>query len=302
MGHDEQQQRNVRVRRTAAIALIITTSVVVVKLWAAYMSGSIAVLAEALQSLVDIAMSALALWSVNYAMRPADDDHPYGHGKAELLTSAFQMIIVSVTAALIIWQASLRLSDPPEIEAGYGLIGMGYAVVGNLFVILLIGRVLRHSESHALRGEREHQRADLLASFGVIGGLIAYMLTGWSPIDPIVAILFTAIAGFYAIRQLKSVLHNLMDGALPAEDILRVVEVIEAHPQARSYHNLRTRHAGQTRIVFLHVTMDDHLSFVDAHRIAEQMEHEISTALGGAFVTIHYEPHEAELAHREREH
>lgn len=298
----EEVVRNRRVRRAAALALTVTTSVVVVKLWAAVKSGSIAVLAEGLQSLVDIAMSGIALWSVNYAMRPPDEDHPYGHGKAELLSSAFQMVVVSATAALIIWQASLRLADPPEILPVFGLVGMGYAVLGNLFVIALLSRVLRTSDSPALKGEKEHQRADLLASIGVIGGLLAYMATGWAPIDPIVAIVFTAIAGLYAIKQLRHVLHNLMDGALPAEDIAEVVRVISEHPQAFSYHDLRTRKAGSQRIVFLHVTMDDNLSFVEAHRIAEQIESEISDALDGARVTIHYEPHEAELRHREIEH
>lgn len=273
-----------------------------IKLVGAGMSGSIAVLAEAIQSTLDIALSLAALWTLKLAAKPPDEDHPYGHGKAELLLSAFQMVLVILTAAVIAWQAALHLHNPQTIQPGWGLGAMVYAVVANSLVIVYLKRMAKQTSSAALDGEAEHLRGDVFASLGIVVGLLAYVATGWKQLDPIIAIVFTLLGAFFAIKQLRKVLHPLMDGALPPEELARIEQVLKEHPHSRGYHLVRTRQAGLLRIVSLHVMLDDHLSFVEAHDIAEQIESELSNVLGGALVTVHYEPYEAEIEHRKREH
>lgn len=298
----EQAARSRLIQRAATVSLASTVVVVAIKLVAAALSSSISVLAEGLQSLLDVFMSLLVVWTVRIAASPPDEDHPYGHGKAELLTSAFQMILVLVTAGVIVWQATLRLLEPREIVAEYGIYAMGYALVANLCVILYLRRVVKKTASPALEGETEHLRADTFASAGILVGLVVYAVTGWQPLDPLVAIVFTALGAYFALRQLRKVIHPLMDGSLPQEDVQRIEAVLEGHGDVQSYHNLRTRGAGAQRFVEIHVLLDDDLTFIQAHGLAEQIEDDLSRALSGARVTLHYEPFEAETEHQRLEH
>lgn len=289
-------------QRAAKVSVVSTTVVVLFKLIGAGLSGSIAVLAEALQSTLDVAMSLAALWTIRLADKPADDDHPYGHGKAELILSAFQMVTVVLTAAVIAWQAALRLHDPRPITVSWGLAAMLYSLVANMVLIVYLKRQAQKCDSAALDSEAEHQRGDVFASLGVLCGLLAYNATGIPQIDPLVAMLFTIIGAVFALLQLRKVVHQLMDGALPPEDLATIERILVEHPDSKGYHNVRTRRSGSLRIVSMHVLLDDDLSFVAAHNLAENIESEVSEALGGALVTVHYEPYEAELAHQRLEH
>lgn len=290
------------VRRAALVALGSTVIVVAFKLVAAAFSHSISVLAEGLQSLLDVFMSLLVVWSLRLAEAPPDEDHPYGHGKAELLTSAFQMVLVLFTAAVIVWQAAQRFFEPQDIHPDWGIAALAYGTVANLAVFTFIRYVLKKHRSHVLQGETAHLLSDTLASAGVLVGLLIYKVTLWQPLDPLIAIVFTLVGAAFAIKQLKRVLHPLMDGALPEAEVAKIEKILNDHPEVRGYHRLRTRETGRDRVVDLHVLLDDNLTFVRAHDLAEHIEDDLSRALGGAKVTLHYEPEEAELEHRRREH
>ncbi|MBS1713174.1 MAG: cation transporter [Armatimonadetes bacterium] len=289
-------------QRAAVIAVTSATVIVAFKLVAAAISGSIAVLAEALQSTLDVAMSLSALWAIRIGSKPADEDHPFGHGKAEVLLSAFQMVMVVVTALVISWQAALRLHEPREVQPLWGMAAMGYSIAANAGMIVYLRRIARQTGSTALLGEASHLIGDSLACAGVLAGLAAYALTGWSPIDPLLAIGFTLLGAFFAVRQLRSLVHALMDGALPPHELELIATTLERHPESRGFHNVRTRSIGSRRDVNLHVLLDDDLSFVRAHEIAEHIESELGRALGSAVVTVHYEPYEAEMEHRRTVH
>lgn len=288
-------------RTLAWASLAATVAVVAVKLAAAWASRSVSVLSEALQSIVDVGVSMLAVFTLRVASMPPDEDHPFGHGKAEMLAGAFQMLVVAASCLFILGQAAARLGRPEPIRWDLGAAAMAYTLVSNTAMSRLLLREGKRLGSSILVSEAVHLRGDSIASAGVLVGMIAVGATGWSPLDPLLAILFALVALAASFRQLRAMVHPLMDGALPAEDVSRVRAVLEGHPDVRGYHRLRTRDVGQNRHVELHVTLDDDLSFVQAHEIAEKIEAEVSEALGGAKVEIHYEPHEAEMEHQRRE-
>lgn len=276
--------------------------VVTIKLAAAALSGSVSVLAEGLQSLIDVFMSLAVVWALRIAEAPPDEEHPFGHGKAELITSAFQMLVVLFTAGVIVWQAVHRLNEPHEIVPVYGIVALVYTLVANVAVVAFLKRTASKTASPLLVSEIEHIKSDSIACAGILVGLVAYALTRWAPLDPLVAILFTAFGGYFAVRQLGRVIHPLMDGALPATDLHTLKDVLNDHADVRGFHNLHTRETGRVRYVSLHVLLDDDLTFIQAHDLAEQIEDELSAALGGAHVTLHYEPAEAEREHQRLEH
>lgn len=288
--------------RAARLSVAATVVVVLVKGGGGYLSGSVSVLAEALQSVVDVAMSLLALAAVRIAAKPPDRDHPYGHGKAELLSTAVQMVFVIGSAAYIFFEAWRRWQDPQPIAWEIGMAAMGYAIASNQVVAWRLRRVAAQSGSAALRGEAAHLQSDSITSAGVLVGVFLVGVTGVLRIDPVVAALTALIAVGLAMRQLARIAHPLMDGALPAQEIDAIERVLSTHPAVRGYHDLRTRTVGAQRRVELHVMLDDELTFVEAHDQAESIESEISHALGGAHVSIHYEPYEAELLHRQEHH
>jgi cation diffusion facilitator family transporter len=288
--------------RTAFLSVAATIVVVAVKLAAAWLSGSVSVLAEGLQSTADVLMSLVAAGTIRYAAQPPDEDHPYGHGKAEVLASAFQMLLVLGSGAYILIRAYWRFNQPEPIRWDWGAWAMAYAVLSNTLVSFRLSSVARQSGSAALASEALHLRADTYSSIGVLVGMLLVGIFGWLWLDPAVAALSVVLGMALAVRHLRLVIHSLMDGSLPAEDVALLEAVLQESPQVRGYHNLRTRTVGSRRFVELHAMLDDHLTFVEAHELAEQIEKQLGLALGGATVSIHYEPHEAELEHRAREH
>lgn len=289
-------------QKAAWVSLAATIVVVAVKLAGAALSGSVSVLAEALQSILDVVMSAIVVWAVKIAAKPSDKDHPFGHAKAELLATAFQMLMALMVAGVIIWQAVPKLWAPNEIKPDWGMIAMGYAVLSNIAVAFWLRGVAKKTGATSLSGEAAHLASDTYASVGILAGLALYTFTGWTWLDASAAILFTAIGAVSVVKHIYLVVHPLMDGALPQEEIAKIESILNDHPDVKGYHNLMTRTTGRERRVSLHVTMDDSLSFVRAHDLAEEIEEEIIKVLGGAWVTIHYEPHDAEMEHRRAHH
>lgn len=295
-------ERSARLRQAASLSLAATTMVVVVKLWAAQASRSVSVTAEALQSLVDIAVALGVLQMVKLASQPADERHPYGHGKAEILMGAAQALLILASAGFILVEAIRRLGKPQEILPPAGIIAISFAIVVDLLVSGYVRKVAEQENSAALRTESLHLRGDALMGAGVLSGLVLVQFTGISWIDPVCAILFTLFVVVGAIKLFSKLIHDLMDGSLPFEDLEKLRQVLRQDSHVKGFHNVRTRSLGTTRYVELHVLLEDTLTFVDAHEHAERIESALSEALGGAHVNIHFEPFEVELRHRKERH
>lgn len=286
----------------ASLSLAVTTVIVAAKVAAGWMTGAISVWAEALQSTVDIAVALGVVLSIRWAAKPADDDHPYGHGKAEVIMSALQMVLLMLSAGYIFAKALERLRTPEVIAPNVGIFVMLGAGLVNVLLAAYLWRISVREQSLALRGEATHLLSDAAAAGGVGLGLVLVLLTGNSAIDPWIAILFALGVIGFALRRFSNLLHPLMDGALSAEDRERIERCLATHPKVKGFHNLRTRQVGSQKIVEFHLLLDDDFSFVQAHAEAEDVEEAIRQELGGALVTVHYEPYAAEMAHQRKAH
>jgi len=292
----------VRRRRAALLSIISNTGLVIVKITAGLVTGSISVLAEGIQSTVDILASLMIYASLRVAERPADRDHPYGHGKFESLTSAVQMLLILGSTAFILYQAYRRLLHPRMPDVDWGIAAMGVALVVDLAVSSYLQRVARQTESLALEAEAQHLRSDMYACAGVLLGLVAVRLTGWAPLDPVIAALLALVVIITAIRLMGASLRPLLDQSLPEDEEAQIRRTLDADDRVMGYHRLRTRQAGAQRHVDVHILLDDRLSLSEAHAIGEEIERAIRTTLRNLDVVVHVEPYAEELSHQATKH
>lgn len=292
----------IEARGAALLSLVATSAVVIVKLYAGIVSGAVSVLAEATQSGVDVLVAFGVFQAIKVAHKPPDEDHQYGHGKVEVLMSAAQLVLILGASGFIIFEAYQRLLTPEHLTAGMGIAAMIFSVVVNGAVAWHLWTVGKRTRSLALQNEVLHLNGDTLASLGVLVGLLLFHFTKVTWIDPAVAITFTVFVVIGALKRMRTIIHDLSDGSLPPSELELIKQAVESDPESRGHHNIRSRSLGSLRVVELHVLLDDHLSFVEAHDHAELLESKISEVLGGAIVTIHYEPYESELRHRREHH
>jgi cation diffusion facilitator family transporter len=284
----------IRTKSGAAALSIASNSVLIaIKLAAGAITGSIAILTEAIHSLIDLVASVVAFVSVRKAGEPADEDHPYGHEKVESLAATIEGMLILVGAGIIVYEATHRLVDGAEVDAlGVGIAVMGFSVLANLVVSTILSRQARTHESPALEGDAAHLRTDALTSAGVLVGLALVELTGVVAFDSITALLVAAaivVAGLRIIRRSSGV---LVDEVLPDEEMDRIEAAIAAArtPEVAGYHKLRARRAGSRRYIDLHVQYRSGTSLERAHELAHQMRDEIEADIRRAEVLIHVEP------------
>lgn len=278
--------------RIAAISLFVTAALLVLKLVLGLISDSIAVLSDAVDSGTDLAAGFAALVSVRIARQPADEEHPYGHGKAEALSAAVAATIVAVGGFVITYQAIRRLIEgSPEIHVEVGLIAMVIAAAANLLVGALMVREAKRSDSMALRAESTHLRTNVVQAGAIIAGLMLVWVTDEEVFDPIVALLLAAYMGFTAIGLVRTALSEILDTALPEDELEAIRAVLADHRhEVRGYHNVRTRRSGATRHVDMHVLFDPERTVTDVHHTADAIADDIVKALPGCVVVVHPEP------------
>lgn len=280
-------------RGAAALSIASNSTLIAVKLAAGAITGSIAILTEAVHSLIDLVASVVAYASVRKAEEPADADHPYGHEKVESLAATIEGMLILVGAAVIVYEATRRLATGSSVETlGVGMAVMGLSLLANVAVSTVLYRRARAEESPALEGDAAHLRADALTSAGVLVGLGLVELTGSVAFDSITALLVAVaivVAGIRIIRRSSGV---LVDEALPADELDRIEAAIAAArtPEVAGYHKLRARHAGRRRYIDLHVQYRSGTSLERAHELAHLMRDAIEAALPSAEVLIHVEP------------
>lgn len=282
--------------RAAAVSILSNSILIVLKLVAGAITGSIAIVTEAVHSSIDLMASIVAFFSVRKADEPADESHPYGHQKVENMAAALEGMLILVGAAIIVYEATRRLFDGAEVHSlGVGIAVIGFSAVANLVVSTYLYRQAHLTDSPALEGDAAHLRTDAATSAGVLVALVLVEVTGVEWLDPAVALAVAAAIVVAGVRILTRSSRVLVDEALPHEELDSLREAIDEHgaEELIGFHKLRARRAGSRRYVDLHVQFRDGTTLKRAHQISHELEREIRARVRGADVLIHLEPEES---------
>jgi cation diffusion facilitator family transporter len=256
-----------------------------------FITGSVGLLSDAVESVVNLVGGFMALAMLTVAARPADEEHAYGHGKAEYFSSGLEGGLILVAALSIAGAAVMRLLTPKPLEA-VGL-GLGVALAAslvNLFVALILLRAGRQHDSITLEANAHHLLTDVWTSVGVVVGVGIVALTGWQWLDPVVALLVAANILWTAVRIVQRSIGGLMDAALPANDVAAIRKVFAEYEETGvQFHALRTRQSGARKFVSAHVLVPGEWTVHRGHELLEQIEIDIRHQLSNAVVFTHLE-------------
>ncbi|MFD1342336.1 cation diffusion facilitator family transporter [Litorisediminicola beolgyonensis] len=278
--------------RIAIGSVFVGLAVLAIKTLAWAMTGSVALLSDALESIVNVATALAALFAVQVAQRPPDANHPFGHHKAEFFSAVLEGVLIVLAALFILREAWDGFRTPVPLTAPWQGLGVNIlaSVLNGLwaFVLLRRGRRLR---SPALQADGAHLWTDVASSVGVTIGVAAAVLTGWLWLDPALAALVAVNILWSGWRVISASLSGLMDEAVPESELAELRAIIAAHAEgAVEAHDLRTRQAGRASFVEFHLVVPGEMSVNDAHAICDRIEAAVRAARDGVTVTIHVEP------------
>jgi cation diffusion facilitator family transporter len=280
-----------RLTRFAWLSIAAAVSTIALKSAAYFITGSVGLLSDAVESIVNLVGGIMALAMLTVAARPADADHAYGHGKAEYFSSGVEGSLILVAAVSIAVAAVMRLVTPkPLEEIGVGLAVSVAASVVNLVVALVILRAGRKHNSITLEANARHLLTDVWTSVGVLGGVAAVALTGWQRLDPLVALLVAANIVWTGVGIVRRSIGGLMDMALRPEDVTSVRKVLDGYvAEGVQFHAFRTRQAGARKFVSVHVLVPGDWTVQRGHQLLERIEGDIRRALPDAAAFTHLE-------------
>lgn len=275
----------------ARFSIISNTGLIILKLIVGILSGSVSIISESIHSFMDLLASVIAFFSVRISDKPADDRHPYGHGKFENVSGVAEAILIFIAAGWIIYEAVKKILNPSVVEnIEIGFMVMIISGIVNYFVSRHLYTVAKKSGSIALEADALHLKTDVYTSFGVALGLLLLWITGIHLLDPIIAIFVSILILKESIILFIKAYAPLLDSTLPREDVEKIEKIIQSHcTQNMGYHNLRTRKAGNLRYVDFHLTLDGNISVKEAHSICDQIEGAITTSFDLIEVNIHVE-------------
>ncbi len=287
--HDpEKSQRLLRLATRASVATALL--LVVVKLGAWWVTESVSVMASLIDSMMDGLASVLNLAAVRYSLQPADEDHRFGHGKAEPLAGLAQSMFVGGSAVFLVLHAVDRLIHPqPVLQPAVGIGVMVFSAVATLILLAIQRHAIKATGSTAVRADSLHYAADLLTYISVIAALALAGL-GVRGIDPLIAMLIAGFILYSAWQISRDSVNMLMDRELPDEHRAIIHEIAHRHPEVRGIHELRMRQSGQLYIIQLHLELAGDMSLAEAHRISDEVEEEIKGRYPGSDVLIHQDP------------
>jgi cation diffusion facilitator family transporter len=276
----------------AGVSIASNALLIALKLAAAAITGSIAILSEALHSMIDLIASVVAFIAVRRADEPADEDHPYGHQKMESVAASIEGMLILVGAGVIIYESVRRLATGADVhDLGIGIAVIGFSAVANAGVAYFRRHPARTHDSPALAGDAAHLGTDSLTSFGVLIGLVLVQATGVVAIDSAVAIAVAVVIVFAGVRIMRRASGALVDESPPPEEMDRIEAAIAGArpPEVVGYHKLRARTAGSRRYIDLHVQFKTGTTLERAHALAHPLRDAIESELKDAEVLIHVE-------------
>ncbi len=284
--------------RATYASTTVAVILIVAKLLAWWMTDSVAVLSTLIDSLLDVAASVLTLLAVRHAVQPADREHRFGHGKAEALAGLGQAAFVAGSGCLLLVEAVKRLIQPVPVHKEWiGVVVMLLAIALTLVLVAFQNYVVRKTRSVAITANSLHYKGDVLINGSVLLALVVHYFWGVRYLDPILAIGVVGYLLWNAWKIATDALDMLMDRELPDEDRAVIKEIVTAHKDVRSFHDLRSRRSGTDMFIQLHLELDPDMPLIRAHEIADDVELKIRRAFPNAEVIIHEDPEGLEEDH-----
>lgn len=283
---------NTEKKIAASLSIISNALIILLKIIAGIVSGSISIISEAIHSISDFLASMLTFFAVSRSSEPADKEHPFGHGKYEDMSGSIEGGLIVLAGLYIIYEAikKLVIGDDSEIQSTIGILVMAFAVIANFLVSSFLFHVAKKSDSVSLYADAEHLRTDILSSLGVLIGLIVIKITGFVILDPIIAIIVAIIIIKAGYSISKETLNNLLDGSLPEEDMKRIEAILKANADIKGYKNLKARKSGKIRDIEITVFFDAEMKICECHSICDRIEAQMAKVLSDTRVLIHAEP------------
>lgn len=286
-----------RADRTGSLLVLATNAsvataalLIIVKFGAWLITGSLSILASLVDSLLDVAASIINMVAVRYSLKSPDDDHRFGHGKAESLAGLAQSAFIGGSAFFIVIQTIERFAKPQPIkDVAVGVWIMAFAILATTMLLLIQRHVVKHTGSTAIKADSLHYSTDLLTN---ISTMIAILLAakGWHIVDPLFAFGIALYVLYSAWNIGFEAVQTLMDRQLPARVRETICDIVLAHPKILGMHDLRTRKSGQINMIQLHIEFDNHIELLKAHTIAKEVEAKIEKAFPGSDIIIHQDP------------
>lgn len=301
LAHNHHHEMHGSLTTRAAIASVsMALFLLALKLFAAAETGSVALLGSLADTGFDVLASLLTLFSVRYAARPADDNHRFGHGKAEALSALIQVVLVIVSAILIGWRAIERLgSQETTAHPEYGIGVSVIAIVATLALLAYQRQIVRKTGSVAIHADHVHYQSDLLLNIAVIIGIALETFLHLRGADPVFGLVIALWLLWGAFRAAQMALDQLLDREWPEARRTQFIEVAMRHPQLRGIHDMRTRSSGVHDFCQFHVWVDPDMTILQAHRIMDEVEEALMQEFPGVEVLIHPDPegHKDELGY-----
>lgn len=283
---------NGKLQRIAMWSIVVALGIFALKLAAWWLTDSVALFSDAMESVVNVVASCVAWYALRIAHTPADDNHPFGHHKAEYFSAVLEGVLIVVAALLIIHEAWTVLFEPRPLAAPVvGLVINGLAAVGNGLWAWLLISTGRKARSPAMVADGKHLWTDVVTSAGVISGLVLAVATGWYWLDPVMALVVALNILWHGWHLVGDSVQGLMDVSVEPEELARIERVIADNDDgALEFHDLKTREAGRARFIEFHLVVPSDMTVEAAHRICDRIEGALEKAQPGAEVTIHVEP------------
>jgi cation diffusion facilitator family transporter len=285
-----------RKERAARFSIVSNSGLIALKVVAGVLTGSVAIITEAVHSSIDLVASVVAYFSVRKAEEPADRSHPYGHEKVENLAAALEGVLIVLGAAVIIYESIRKLSEGSSVERlGIGIGVIAFSAGVNFVISGYLYRQAKVTDSPALEGDAAHLRTDAITSVGVLVALALVAITGVEELDAVAALVVACAIVFSGVRLVTRSSRVLVDEALPEAELERIGKAIEDYGarEVIGYHKLRARRAGSRRYIDLHVQFARGTTLERAHQLSHELQRAIRDQVGGADVLIHLEPEDA---------
>ncbi|MDF1560213.1 MAG: cation diffusion facilitator family transporter [Bacteroidales bacterium] len=275
--------------KTARLSVISNSLLIIMKLAVGLLTRSVSIISEAIHSSMDLIAAVIAFSAVKISGTPADERHPFGHGKIENVSGVIEAVLIFVAAGWIIFEAVKKLLHPEEPGVlGLGIVVMAVSAVINTFVSRRLYKVAKLTDSVALEADALHLKTDVITSAGVAIGLALMWLTGWYILDPVIAILVALLIIYESWMLLRKAFFPLLDTALSEQELAKLKEILEELDV--SYHDLRTRAAGHQRFVEFHLDVPPQDTIETTHRQCDIIEERIGLEFRDISVVIHPEP------------